>query len=125
MNLERQYRTRFVIGILAYIVLVPVSITLLRGIEGSGLRMVVALLPLLPTLFVVFAFLRYLRGLDELQQRIHLEALGFSLGMTGLITFALGFLENAGGPQVGMIWVFPMMIVFWGVGQFIARRRYG
>ena len=54
MNLERQYRTRFVIGILAYIVLVPVSITLLRGIEGSGLRMVVALLPLLPTLFVVF-----------------------------------------------------------------------
>ena len=124
MSLKRQYRIHFVIGLLAYMVLVPVSLLLLRQIESSGLRVLVALLPVLPALFMVFAFLRYLQGLDELRQRIQLEAFGFSLGMTGLVTFTLAFLENAGGPEVGMIWVLPMIIIFWGIGQIIAGRRY-
>jgi hypothetical protein len=36
----------------------------------------------------------------------------------------LGFAGNAGVPSPDMIWVLPMMVVFWGFGQAIASRRY-
>lgn len=121
---ERRYGRRLALSLLAYSLLVPISILILERVEGTLLRMVVALLPLLPTAFGLSAFLRYLRSLDEFQQRIQLEAMGFSLGATSLTTFMLAFLENAGGPQVGMIWVFPMIIAFWGIGRALAGRRY-
>lgn len=121
----RKYGMRFLVGMATYVILLPVSIILLDQIEdGSPLRVLVALVPVLPVLFLVGAFLRYLGGLDELQRRIQMEALGFSLGLTGVTTFTLGFLQNAGGPVIDVIWVLPMMVFFWGIGQAIATRRY-
>lgn len=66
-----------------------------RGIlEGAGatwLRVLVALLPL--PLFAAFlwSYVQLLRSLDELQRKLHLEALAiaFSLGLLLLTTLAL------------------------------------
>jgi hypothetical protein len=41
-----------------------------------------------------------------------------------MLTFAYGFLENAGFPQLSYVFVFPLMIFLWGVGGIIATRRY-
>lgn len=107
-----------------YTILVPVSLLLLDQVNNDALRFIVSVLPVIPVPFMIWAMLQYLHDLDELQRRIHLEAFAISLGATGMLTFTLGFLENAGGPELGMIWVLPMIIIFWGMGQIIARRRY-
>jgi hypothetical protein len=92
--------------------------------EDNLLRYVVILIPVLPIGFVFWAMIKWVQGLDEMQQRIQLEAAVFSLGVTGMLFFALGLLERAGLETLNMVWVLPMIIVFWGFGQIIARRRY-
>lgn len=124
MKPEHLYQRRFWIAIIVYTVLIIVSAQWLKTLENDVLRLGVALLPIIPILFGMGAFLAYLRQMDELQRRIEFEAFGFSLGLTGIVTFTLGLMENAGLPHFSLIWVFPMMIAFWGVGQVIAGRRY-
>jgi hypothetical protein len=84
----------------------------------------VALLPMIPVALGMAVFARYLREMDELERRIQFEAIVFSTGATGIITFTLGILESRGLPPVGLIWVFPMIIFLWGIGLYFARRRY-
>ena len=62
--------------------------------------------------------------MDELGRRIQLEALAFGFGAAGMLTFAYGFLENAGLPKLSYVFVFPLMIALWGIGGAIATRRY-
>lgn len=118
------YMRRFAIAMWGYIVFLLASVYSLNRIEGQNLRILIALLPVIPVSYGLWSYMQWLRNLDEFQQRIQLEAIAFSLGMTGIVTFTIGFLENAGIPQPGLIWVFPMIIAFWGVGQLIALRRY-
>jgi hypothetical protein len=85
---------------------------------------IVALAPVIPIGFMIFAFLNYLKGIDELQQRIQLQAIGFSAGTTSLLTFSYGFLEGVGFPPISLLWVFPVMILLWGLGLAFISRRY-
>lgn len=124
MTPDKVYTRRLVLTLIGYMISLPLSLVLLAAAVDSPLRYGIALLPVAPVIFGLVAFLSYLRSMDELQQRIQLEAFGFSLGCTGLLTFTIGFLENAGLPQPSLIWVFPTMVIFWGIGQFLARRRY-
>ena len=74
---------------------------------------------------VILVTLRGMRRLDELQRRIHLEALLLSFGGTGIVVTGWGFLELAGAPAVRWsLWVWPLMSVLWGAGLLVARRRY-
>ena len=41
-----------------------------------------------------------------------------------MLTFAYGFLENAGLPKLSYVYVLPLMITLWGIGGAIATRRY-
>ena len=120
----RRYMWRFGVAMTGYIVLLLVSISLQGRVEGQALSIAIAILPILPVLLGVWAYMDWLRNLDEFLRQIQLEAIGFSMAMTGVVTFTIGFLETADVPQPGYLWVFPMMIVFWGVGQFVALRRY-
>jgi hypothetical protein len=124
MKAERLYLRRFWVAIAIYVILVIVTSSVLDSLEDGTLRVVVSLLPMIPIVFGMWAFMQFIRQIDELQRRIHFEAFAFSLGCTGLITFTVGFLGNAGIPQFGLIWVFPMIIAFWGIGVAIAGRRY-
>ncbi|MEL6407912.1 MAG: hypothetical protein AAFR81_26320 [Chloroflexota bacterium] len=120
----RRYMLRFGLAMIGYIVLLLTSIYLQERVEGQALSIAIAILPVLPVLLGIWAYMDWLRNLDEFQRQIQLEAIGFSMAMTGVVTFTIGFLETAGVQQPGYLWVFPMMIIFWGVGQFIAQRRY-
>jgi hypothetical protein len=120
---ERLYWRRFAAAMTAYVILLIASIYIVKWLDGLP-RLVVSLLPIVPILFGVGAFLAYLRQMDEMQRRIEFEAFAFSLGLTGVISFTLGLMENAGLPPVGIIWVFPMIIFFWSIGRYIAERRY-
>jgi hypothetical protein len=108
----------------AHIILVLVSVTLLKQTSATALRYLIAILPMLPLIFAFRSFLHQLANMDELQQRIQLQAIGFAAGATGMITLAYAYLENAGLPQLSMIWVFPLICLFWSGASWALARRY-
>jgi hypothetical protein len=125
---SRRYLREFVPAMAGYVLSVPISITLLLRVELSpAVKVLVALLPVLPMLLVVWAILRNLQRLDELQQRIQTQAICVASTLVAMLTFALGFLQNAGllpSPPWVMLWVLPVMIWVWGVATAVISRRY-
>jgi len=117
------YTRDFGLSMAAYVIVLWISVSSLERID-QPLKTAVALVPLIPAGFALVAYLRFLGRMDELGKRIQLEALAFGFGAAGVLTFAYGFLENAGFPQLSYIWVFPVMIALWGIGGAIASYRY-
>ena len=115
---------RFVAAMAAYIVLLYVARLVLKGHEDAAWRFAVALTPMIPALFVLLFTVNGIRRMDELQQRMQLEALAFAFGGTAIGTFSYGFLQNVGLPGLSWHWVWPVMGSLWLVGLAVAHRRY-
>jgi hypothetical protein len=120
----KRYLKVFGIAMAAYTAIVPISILLLRGHEHTVLGYSIAFLPIIPSIFAMLGFMRMFRELDELQRRIQLEAVAFSFLATCLITLTWAFQQNAGLPRFDVSFVAPLLILLWGLGLAIARRRY-
>jgi hypothetical protein len=120
------YRTQIEFGLamLAYLMVLVGSVTVVQANSNADWRYFVALLPVAPAGFVIWLFVRALGRLDELQRRIQMEAFGFALGTTALVTFGYGFLEGVGMPHLSWTYVLPLMAVLWGVGTAIFAWRY-
>ena len=99
-----------------------------RGIESVPLRALLAILPVLPLLALIRVALRYFREIDELQRRIEAEAIGVSALLVSMLYFGGGLLESAKVISLDagavMIWVFPLLMLFYGIAKFLAVRRY-
>ena len=89
-------------------------------------RIAAALMPL-PFYIVMFVVaIRFTRKLDELKQRIQLEALAYAtIGML-LSTITYGMLLNADVGMLAIGWegVWVITVVFYIAGNLIAWRRY-
>lgn len=120
----KRYLKEFGGAMAAYSLIVPASMWLLRGHEHTPLGFGIAFLPAIPSALALWAFMRMFRGLDELQRRIQLEAVAFSFLATCLITLTWAFQQNAGLPRFDVSWVAPLLILLWGLGLGIAKRRY-
>jgi hypothetical protein len=120
------YRTQIEFGLatLAYLMVLVGSVTVVQANSTADWRYIVALLPVAPAGFVIWLFVRALGRLDELQRRIQMEAFGFALGTTALVTFGYGFLEGVGMPHLSWTYLLPLMAVLWGVGTAIFAWRY-
>jgi hypothetical protein len=120
------YRTQieFGLSLLAYLMVLVGSVTVVRANPDADWRYYVALLPLAPAGFVIWLFVRALSGFDEHQKRIQMQAFGFSLGAAALITFGYGFLEGAGMPHLSWTYVLPLMALLWGAGTAFFTWRY-
>jgi hypothetical protein len=120
------YRSQIEIGLalLAYMMFLIGSVTVLRANPDASWRYIVAVVPVAPAALVLLLFVRRLAQLDELQKRIQTEAFGFSLAATALITFAYGFLEGAGMPHLNWTYIFPLSAALWGLGTAIFTFRY-
>jgi hypothetical protein len=62
--------------------------------------------------------------MDEVQKRMHMQALGLAAAATGLVTFGYGFLESAGLPHMSATFVLPLLGGFWGLGLLLLTLRY-
>ena len=120
------YRTQIEFGLamLAYLMILVGSVTVLQSNPNAPWRYVVAVLPIVPAALVLSIFVRALTHLDEMQKRIQMQAFGFSLGATALLTFGYGFLEGVGLPHLSWTFVLPLMAILWGVGTAIFTLRY-
>ena len=121
---KRRYRIEFLVALLAYAVLLAASGLIVNANQDAGWRYAVALAPMVPAAFMVVAWVRYYRRIDELQQRMALEALAFAFAGTALISFSYGFLDQAGLPRISWWWVWPIMAVLWILGGWLARKRW-
>ena len=123
-TVERTYMRQFLTAMALYVVFVIVSVGLIGRMDQTLWRIPVALLPIIPAGFALRAFIRYLNNVDELVQKMQLNAIAIAAGATGMITFSYGFLENAGFPQLSWTFIFPMMIAIWGIALIVVERRY-
>ena len=122
---SRLYLREFSLAMAAYVVVLLIAVTLINISPGSAWwRIPLALSPVVPIIFALFAYMRFVSHVDELQRRIQFEALAFGFGISGILTFSYGFLEDVGFPHLSWTFVFPLMIAFWGIGVVIASRRY-
>jgi hypothetical protein len=120
------YRAQIEFGLamLAYLMVLVGSVTVLQANPGAAWRYVVAGLPVVPAALTLWIFMRALSRLDELHRRIQMQAFAFSLGATALVTFAYGFLEGVGMPRLSWTFVLPLMAILWGVGTAVFTVRY-
>ncbi|MEO8072897.1 MAG: hypothetical protein ABI891_04260 [Acidobacteriota bacterium] len=121
---EKRYTIQFIAAMLAYVVVLFVCVVLLKQFLDSWIRIPLAVAPLIPVLFGLYAFLRKLSLLDEMQTRIQYEAIAFASLATAMLTLTYGFLELAGFPRLSMTLVLPLIGFLWGIGLFVAKRRY-
>ena len=123
-QIHRRYAIEFSAALIGYAIVLVGSIKLLGSYGETAWRYPLALSPMVPASAALVAFLRFFRGVDELEQRMHLEGFAFAFGASALATFAYGFLEGAGFPHLNWTFVWPVMAIFWGVGSALARKRY-
>ncbi|HEX7030752.1 MAG TPA: hypothetical protein VF254_09155 [Gammaproteobacteria bacterium] len=93
--------------------------------EGDFWRIPLALLPVLPAAGMLFAVARFVKGLDELEQRIHLlTAVIVLMGIViGCITY--GFLQAyAGFPGIDGFVIGMAGILGWALVHPLVRRSY-
>ena len=126
--LRRRYLREFVPAVLAYVLLVLASAWLLKRVEPSWLRAVVALLPVPPIALALRAIMRHVRDADELQRRIELEAISIATACVSLAYLSGGFLQAAKVIDIAaadaMIWMFPLVCLSYGVAKIAVSRRF-
>ncbi len=122
------YKTQIQFGfaILAYLMVLVGSVTVVQANPAEPWKYYIAVLPVIPAALVIWLTVRALGRLDEVQKRMQMQALGFSMVATGLFTFGYGFLEGVGLPHLNSTFVLPLMAVMWGLGTLALsmRRRF-
>jgi hypothetical protein len=124
---QRKYLVRFILGMVGYSILLPLSLILVGDgrIDQPWLAILVTLLPIAPFLNAMTAVLHNVRDRDELQRRIHLEAILVTALLTGAITFSYGLLEATElVPPLPTVFIAPFMIAVWGIANLVISRRY-
>jgi hypothetical protein len=113
-------------GIVIFVVTVSVVALVVLSSLPDAWRVLLGLIPAALITYAGTSIARTIGEMDELQQRIHLEALVFSLAGVVLLSFALGLLQAIFIPMIelGLISVLPMSVGFWAIGLVVARRRY-
>jgi hypothetical protein len=126
MDANRRYTVGLTAWLLVYgALLVATSLAFNRNAVPPVARIPVALLPMIAGFGLIAIVIQRLRAMDELEQRIQVEGLAFSVALTAMVTFSYGFLElHAGAPALSYFWVWPVLAAGWVIGLFIARTRY-
>ncbi len=120
------YKTpiQFGFATLAYLMFLVGALTVVQSNSSAAWRYLVAILPMVPAGIVIWLFVRALNRVDEVQKRVQVQAFGFALASTALITFGYGFLEGAGMPELNSALVLPLMILMWAAGMGWLAVRY-
>ncbi|HNB54590.1 MAG TPA: hypothetical protein PK530_21765 [Anaerolineales bacterium] len=117
---------KMMIGLGAFVVMLIISviITRLTPWYAGNWDTVIMLLPIFPGIYAGVSLARGIRTMDEMQQRIQLEAFSFSLANTAFFSLLLGLMQANSSVNINLVWVIPIMAGFWGLGLWFAQRRY-
>lgn len=126
---HKRYLREFFPAMLAYVVLIFLSVSWLKTLEGTAARTAVTLLPLIPIAFVIRAMVRVIRDQDEFERRIDLESIAIAGGIGGFGFFTYGMLLNAQvlappPAEAVAIWVMPVLFACFGLVKWAVRLYY-
>lgn len=130
MNLHevrRHNRTALIYGGLSIVAALLCGWLLRNTQPGVAGRIVLALIPVIPSALYVFSVVRATRVMDELYQRIQLEAVTFAFVGSLIVSLTYGMLQKSGFfRQWPWDWegIWCMLIGLWMVGNLIVARRY-
>ena len=126
--LNSRYLREFLPPMVAYVLILFFSVWLLKRVDEPGLRALVALMPVPAIGMALRAIIRYIRDVDELQQRIELEAVSFAAALVSMVYVTGAFLQLAKvidiPSGVAMVWVFPLICASYGLAKIVVARRY-
>jgi hypothetical protein len=93
--------------------------------RADAAHVAAAVIPLVPLFFALFETFRGVRAMDELQRRIHVDALLFAMLGTIAIVLGVGLLQFiAGIPLFGVFWLWLPICGLYALGVVLGRRRY-
>ncbi|RDD80745.1 hypothetical protein DVJ77_16065 [Dyella tabacisoli] len=124
---DRRYKREFTAAMTAYVLMMLFVWPLAAQTQLLWVKALIALLPVVPIALVIRAMVRFVLGSDELQRRLHLEALALATGVIGLLSMALGFQIAAKVIALDgtiLFWVYPGLCVVYGTAHCWAERRY-
>src|SRR5262245_19669838 len=118
--------TTVLVAVIVLILSVIVVSWLLKSLElGPAIRLALVLAPVTAWVFTLIAYFRLIQRLDELQKRVHLEALAFAFSALAVAMIACEYLRKAGFiSALKPDYVLMMMMILWPIGFVIAWRRY-
>jgi hypothetical protein len=94
---------------------------------SDGVRIAAAFVPAFPFGWMLWEIVREISVLDELEQRVQLEALAIAFPLTLILLMTLGLLEIAVAlppEDLGYRHVWAMLPVLYYGGLVIAKKRY-
>jgi hypothetical protein len=124
---DRRHLRDITLGLVAYLLLMLLVWPRAMHLESGWLKAIGVLLPVVPFAWVVRTLLRVVMGGDELEQRIHLQALGIAAGVVGLGSLALGLLAIAkmvDFSALALVMVVPALLLVHCGARLWLRRRY-
>lgn len=125
---QKQYERRVLVAMAVYSGFMLLVWPLVRTATSVPLKVLLALAPVVPMCYVIGLLARRIRASDELEQRTHLIALGVATAVIGALSLLGGFLSIAGVLKLDgsvLIWVFPVMMLTYGLARWQISRRYG
>lgn len=116
------------ISVVLFVLTYFIARIVLKQEDAAGsLRVLAALMPIAPFVWMLREIIKGVRGMDELEQRIQLEALAVAFPLTLILLMTLGLLEIAiqlppGDLSYRHVWA--MLPTLYIAGLVIARKRY-
>jgi uncharacterized membrane protein len=83
-----------------------------------------ASVPLVLLILAVVVAMRSLRRMDELERKMHTEAMAFAFLCSLVLVFSYGFLTVADLIAPPISWLTPAMVCCWVIGLMRAVERY-
>lgn len=112
------------IGVLVYLAGLYICMWFVENHPGSKWAIPIATIPIVAIAFCLSSAMQYVRGMDELHQKMHLEALAFAFCAQWFILIAYGFLRLAGITLFAADVLAPIMMLLWCIGLMMAVWRY-
>ena len=125
---NKQYQWQTMLVMTVYVAALLLVWPMAKTVDSFALKLLFALTPMLPMLYLFLLMARRIRDSDELEQRMHLIALGVATIVIGALSLIGGFLAAAHVLDMDgsiLIWVFPVMLTSYGLAHLVVSRRYG
>lgn len=125
-TIRRRGMRQFATGMALYAVVIVLTVVFAepRGVD-LWLGVILAIVPVACAVWGMAGWLRAVRTFDELKQKMFSEAGLVSFGITAVVTFTYGLLEDlAGLPKLSMLFVFPFMGLCYALSIGPITRRY-
>lgn len=127
---HRTHERRIMIAMTVYVAALLAVWPLAKAAGDPLPKIAYALTPVLPLLYVIWVMAQRILHSDELEQRTHLIGIGVAAAVVSVVSIISGFLAAANmmtleTTSAMLMWIFPVLMLTYGVARSYAARRYG